>query len=45
MGATNFLARTLPKVKTKMSLQALAYNLKRMMALFGVGPLIRAMAA
>jgi hypothetical protein len=28
-----------------MSLQVLAYNLKRMMALFGVGPLIVAMAA
>ena len=45
MGATHFLTRTLPKVKTEMSLQVLAYNLKRMMALFGVGPLIRAMAA
>jgi transposase len=45
MGATHFLTRTLPKVKTEMSLQVLAYNLKRMMALFGVVPLIRAMAA
>jgi transposase len=45
MGATHFLTRTLPKVKTEMSLQVLAYNLKRMMALFGVGPLIVAMAA
>lgn len=45
MGATHFLTRTLPKVKTEMSLQVLAYNLKRMMALFGVGPLIEAMAA
>lgn len=44
MGATHFLTRTLPKVKTEMSLQVLAYNLKRMMALFGVGPLIEAMA-
>jgi transposase len=45
MGATHFLTRTLPKVKTEMSLQVLAYNLKRMMALFGIRPLIRAMAA
>ncbi len=45
MGATHFLTRTLPKVKTEMSLQVLAYNLKRMMALFGVGPLIEAMVA
>ncbi|MBX9745776.1 MAG: IS1182 family transposase [Hyphomonadaceae bacterium] len=45
MGATHFLTRTLPKVKTEMSLQVLAYNLKRMMALFGVAPLIKAMAA
>jgi transposase len=45
MGATHFLTRTLPKVKTEMSLQVLAYNLKRMIALFGVGPLIKAMAA
>jgi transposase len=45
MGATHFLTRTLPNVKTEMSLQVLAYNLKRMMALFGVGPLIREMTA
>ena len=45
MGATHFLTRTLPKVKTEMSLQVLAYNLKRMMALLGVGPLIEAIAA
>jgi hypothetical protein len=45
MGATHFLTRTLPRVKTEMSLHVLAYNLKRMMALFGVGPLIEAMAA
>jgi transposase len=30
-------------VKTEMSLQVLAYNLKRMMALLGIGPLIRAL--
>ena len=45
MGATHFLTKTLKNVKTEMSLQVLAYNLKRMMALLGVGPLIKAMAA
>jgi transposase len=45
MGATHFLTKTLPKVRTEMSLNVLAYNLKRVMALLGVGTLIRAMAA
>jgi hypothetical protein len=45
MGATHFLTRTLPNVKTEMSLQVLAYNLKRVIALFGVSPLMRAIAA
>jgi hypothetical protein len=44
MGATHFLTKTLTNVKTEMSLQVLAYNLKRMIAIFGVGPLIRAIA-
>lgn len=45
MGATHFLTKTLKNVKTEMSLNVLAYNLKRMMAIFGVGPLTRVMAA
>jgi hypothetical protein len=45
MGATHFLTKTLAKVRTEMSLNVLAYNMKRMMAIFGVGPLIRAIAA
>jgi hypothetical protein len=45
MGATHFLTRTLPKVKTEMSLQVLAYNIKRMIQIFGVGPLIMAIRA
>jgi len=45
MGATHFLTKTLTKVRTEMSLNVLAYNMKRMMAIFGVGPLIRAIAA
>ena len=42
MGATHFLTRTLDKVRTEMSLHVLAYNLKRMIAIFGVGPLMEA---
>ena len=42
MGATHFLTRTLDKVRTEMSLHVLAYNLKRMIAIFGAGPLIAA---
>src|SRR6516165_9361455 len=40
MGATHFLTRTLDKVRTEMSLHVLAYNLKRMITIFGVGPLM-----
>ena len=42
MGATHFLTRTLDKVRTEMSLLVLAYNLKRMITIFGVGPLMAA---
>jgi Transposase DDE domain len=45
MGATHFLTKTLRNVKAEMSLNVLAYNLKRMIAIFGVGPLTRVMAA
>jgi hypothetical protein len=40
MGATHFLTRALYKVRTEMSLHVLAYNLKRMIRIFGVGPLM-----
>ena len=43
MGSTHFLTKTLPRVSTEMSLHVLAYNLKRMLEIFGVQPLIRAM--
>jgi transposase len=43
MGATHFLTRTLPRVSTEMSLHVLAYNLKRMMQIFGAKPLMKAM--
>src|SRR4051812_1113638 len=42
MGATHFLTRTLDKVRTEMSLHVLAYNLKRMISMFGAGPLMAA---
>jgi len=40
MGATHFLTRTLPKVRTEISLRVLACNLKRMIQMFGVARLI-----
>jgi transposase len=45
MGATHFLMKTLPKVRTEMSLHVLAYNLKRAMKIFGTRPLIQAIRA
>jgi transposase len=45
MGATHFRLRTLEKVSAEMSLHVLAYNLKRMIAILGVQPLIQAMRA
>ncbi len=45
MGATHFLTRTLERVRTEMSLHVLAYNLKRVMQLLGIGGLIAAMMA
>jgi transposase len=43
MGATHFKTKTLEKVKTEMSLYVLAYNLKRVIAILGVGPLMAVM--
>jgi len=45
MGSTHFLMKTLPKVSTEMSLHVLAYNLKRAIQIFGVQPLMKAIAA
>ena len=45
MGSTHFLTRGLPSVSTEMSLHVMAYNLKRMMNIFGVKPLIEAIQA
>ncbi len=43
MGATHFQMKTLPRVSTEMSLHVLAYNMKRMINLFGVEGLIAKM--
>ena len=42
MGATHFLTKTLRRVSTEMSLHVLAYNLKRVMKILGIGTLIEA---
>ena len=42
MGATHFLTKTLKRVRTEMSLQVIAYNIKRVIAIMGVRPLIEA---
>ena len=43
MGSTHFLTKTLPRVRTEMSLHVLAYNLKRVMKIIGIQPLMQAM--
>jgi transposase len=45
MGWTHFLTKGLERVKTEMSLHVLAYNLKRMMAILGIGALLAVMRA
>jgi hypothetical protein len=45
MGYTHFLTRTLPRVATEMSLQVLAYNIKRVIKILGVRPLMQAIIA
>ncbi len=44
MGATHFQMKTLKRVATEMALHVLAYNLKRVMNIMGIGPLIAAMS-
>ena len=44
MGETPFMTRTLPRVRTEMSLAVLAYNMKRMIKIMGTQALIRAIA-
>lgn len=43
MGSTHFLTRTLPRVRTEMSLQVLAYNLRRVIKILGTEELIAQM--
>lgn len=45
MGASHFLTRTLNNVRTEMSLQVLAYNLKRVMRILGIGEMLKVLAA
>ena len=45
MGHTHFLTRGLAKVSTEMSLCVLAYNLKRMISMLGVAPLVATIRA
>lgn len=45
MGATHFKTRRLKNVAAEMSLHALAYNLRRMISIMGVRPLIAAIKA
>jgi transposase len=45
MGATHFLMKRLKNVRTEMALSVLAYNLTRVMNIFGIAPLLKAMRA
>lgn len=42
MGVTHFLMKTLPHVRTEMSLHVLAYNLKRVIRILGFDGTMRA---
>ena len=45
MGSTHFQMKTLKRVGTEMALHVLAYNLKRVINIMGIAPLIAAMRA
>jgi hypothetical protein len=45
MGSTHLLMRAMKPVSTEMSLHLLAYNLKRVMKISGIAPLMQAMGA
>jgi transposase len=45
MGATHFLMKRLPKVRSEMALHVLAYNLTRVLNILGVQPLMAALRA
>ena len=42
MGSTHFQMKTLERVSTEMSLHVLAYNMKRVLQIMGVAPLMEA---
>ncbi len=44
-GSAHLLTKTIPKVRTEISLHVLAYNMKRAMQILGVQPLMQAMRA
>ena len=44
MGATHFLCRRLPRVSAEMSLHVLAYNMKRVMRILGIGEMLKVLA-
>jgi hypothetical protein len=45
MGATHFQMKTLRNVGTEMALHVLAYNIKRVISILGVGGLMEAIRA
>ena len=45
MGATHFQMKTLKHVGTEMALHVLAYNMKRVIGILGVGGLMEAIRA
>jgi hypothetical protein len=45
MGSTHFLTKTINRASTEMSLHVLAYNIKRLINILGVGRLIQVMSA
>jgi hypothetical protein len=45
MGYTHFQMKTLIRVANEMALHVLAYNIKRVMTIMGIGPLIAAIKA
>ena len=45
LGTTPLLTKTLPKVRTEISLAVLAYNMKRMLKIMGTQGMVRAIAA
>ena len=45
MGITHFLTRRLKSVGAEMALNVLAYNIKRMINIISIGPLMKAIVA